>query len=96
VLKPDGTFRIDDVMPGQYQVATCIANPANPSGCFRSTPDFYLKSAQFDSTDVLNKPLQFTGAAPTPLDIVLSPKPGQIEGTEVNGKQQPARVLRSC
>jgi hypothetical protein len=89
-LKPDGTFLIDDVMPGQYKVGVCVAFVTNPSGCPRGTPDFYLKSAQFDSNDVLNEPLQFTGAAPTPLDIVLSPKPAEIEGTVMNGKQQPA------
>ncbi len=93
-LNPDGTFRIDDVMPGEYQVVTCIAMGTNSAGCIRSTPDFYLKSARFDSTDVLNKPLQFAGAAPTPLDIVLSPKPAQIDGTVMNGKQQPAANIQ--
>ena len=93
-LNPDGTFRIDDVMPGEYQVLTCIAMATNSAGCIRSTPDFYLKSARFDSTDVLNKALQFAGAAPTPLDIVLSPKPAQIDGTVMNGKQQPAANIQ--
>ncbi|PYS25244.1 MAG: hypothetical protein DMG11_23275, partial [Acidobacteria bacterium] len=93
-LNPDGTFRIDDVMPGEYQVVTCIAMVTNSAGCIRSTPDFYLKSARFDSTDVLNKPLQFAGATPTPLDIVLSPKPAQIDGTVLNGKQQPAANIQ--
>jgi hypothetical protein len=89
-LHADGTFTMNDVKPGQYQVMTCIALESNPAACARSTPDFYLKSAQFDSSDVMNKPLQFTGTVSTPLEIILSAKPGQVEGVVVNGKQQPA------
>jgi hypothetical protein len=84
-LNPDGTFRIDNVKPGQYQVMVCLTSP-----CARNTPDFYLKDARFDHTDVLNTPLQFTGIATTPLDIVLSRKPGRIDGVVVDGKGQPA------
>ena len=89
-LHSDGSFTMIDVKPGQYQVRTCIALEFNPAGCAWSTPEFYLKSARFDSGDVLNTPLQFTGAVSTPLEIALSPKPGQLEGVVVNDKQQPA------
>src|SRR5207237_8289488 len=70
-LNPDGTFRIDDVMPGEYQVVTCIAMATNSAGCIRSTPDFYLKSARFDSTDVLNKLRHFEAPPPRPLTLFL-------------------------
>jgi len=89
-LNPDGTFRLDNVKPGQYQVLVCMAAP-----CIRDTPDFYLKDARFDHTDVLNGPLQFAGIAPTPLDIMLSPKPGRIEGVVVNDKRQPVGGIRT-
>ena len=95
-LNPDGTFRIDNVKPGQYQVVFCMSFVSGPSSnCARNTPDFYLKEARFDHTDVLNRPLQFAGIAPTPLDIVLSPKPGRIEGVVVNDKRQPVAGIRT-
>lgn len=95
-LNPDGTFRIDNVKPGQYQVVFCMSFVSGPSSnCARNTPDFYLKDARFDHTDVLNRPLQFAGIAPTPLDIVLSPKPGRIEGVVVNDKRQPVAGIRT-
>jgi hypothetical protein len=89
-LNPDGTFRLDNVKSGQYQVLVCLATP-----CIRDTPDFYLKDARFDRTDVLNGLLQFSGIASTPLDIVLSPKPGRIEGVVVNDKQEPVGGIRT-
>ncbi len=95
-LNPDGTFRIDNVKPGQYQVLVCTAlAPSNQSSCARNTPDFYLKDARFEHTDVLNRPLQFAGIAPTPLDIVLSRKPGRIEGVVMNDKRQPVAGIRT-
>jgi hypothetical protein len=93
-LNPDGTFRIDNVRPGPYQVMVCLGFPGNSQNCARSTPDFYLKYAQFDRSDVLNTPLHFDGTIPTPLDIVLSPKPGQIEGTVMNEKQLPVAGIQ--
>ena len=44
---------------------------------------------------MLNRPLQFAGIAPTPLDIVLSPKPGRIEGVVVNDKREPVAGIRT-
>src|SRR5262249_39960054 len=61
VLNSDGTFREDNALPGQYRVSILLM-----------PPDFYVKEARFDQTDVLNKPLAFNGSVPTPLDIVLS------------------------
>ena len=45
--------------------------------------------------DMLNSPLQFAGIALTSLDIVLSRKPGQIEGVVVNDKRQPVAGIRT-
>jgi hypothetical protein len=32
IFEPDGTFRINDVLPGTYQFSIRITDPANPSG----------------------------------------------------------------
>ena len=88
----DGTFRIDNVVPGLYQVGVCLSLQ-NSESCARSTPDFYVKYAQFDRSDVLNTLLHFDGSVPTPLDIVLSPRPAQIEGTMIDEKQLPANGI---
>src|SRR5262245_27979966 len=82
-LKSDGTFREDNAMPGQYRISVLLI-----------PPDFYVKEALFDQTDVLNKPLIFNGSVPTPLDIVLSPKAGQVEVTVMNDKHEPARGVQ--
>jgi hypothetical protein len=42
-VNADGTFRIDNVKPGQYQVMVCMSLQNNEAGCARSTPDFYVK-----------------------------------------------------
>jgi hypothetical protein len=81
-LNADGTFREDNAMPGQYRISLLMP------------PDFYIKEARFDQTDVLNKPLAFNGSVPTPLDIVLSPKAGQIEGTVMNDRHEPASNIQ--
>ena len=93
-VNADGTFRIDGVTPGKYQVGVCMGNPSNPGGCFRETPDFYLKYAQFDRRDALNSPLEF-GGIPSQLDIVLSSKPSRIHGTVVNESQSPVAGVRA-
>ncbi len=81
-------------MPGQYQVIACLGGP-NSSACARSTPDFYLKYAQFDGQEVLNTPLQFLGTVGTALDIVLSPRPGRIQGTLLNEEDAPVAGVQA-
>jgi hypothetical protein len=82
-LNSDGTFREDNALPGQYRLSVVLM-PA----------DFYIKEARFDDTDVLNQPLAFNGSVSTPLDIVLSPKAGQLEGTVMNDKHDPASGIQ--
>ena len=78
-LNSDGTFREDNALPGLYRLSV-VAMP----------PDFYIKEARFDQNDVLNSPLAFNGSVRTALDIVISPRAGQIEGTIMNDKHEPA------
>jgi hypothetical protein len=59
---------VDNVMPGQYR-ANVAALP----------PDIYVKEIRFDQEDALNKPLMFSGSVSGPIDVVLSPKAGQIQ-----------------
>jgi len=80
----DGSFREDSVFPGEYRV-TVVPLP----------PGFYLKEVRFDQTDSLNKPLQFTGSVSTPLDVVISAKGAQIDGSVTNEKQEPARGIQA-
>jgi hypothetical protein len=82
-LNSDGTFREDNALPGQYRISVLVM-----------PPDFYIKEARFDQNDVLNKPLVFNGSVSTPLDVVLSPKAGQIEGTVMNDKHEPAAGIQ--
>jgi protocatechuate 3,4-dioxygenase beta subunit len=93
-INPDGTFSIDGVTPGKYQVGVCMGLQSNPGGCARETPDFYLKYAQFDRRDALNSPLEF-GGIPSQLDIVLSSKPSRIQGTVVNESQSAVAGVRA-
>src|SRR5207249_5724162 len=52
--KPDGTFNIDGVVPGDYRVT------AN-WGFGSSQMNLYLKEIRFGSTDVLNHSMEGTG-----------------------------------
>ena len=52
-------------------------------------PDLYVKEGRFNQADVLNKPLQFSGSASSPLEIVLSARAGQLEGTVTDDNRQP-------
>jgi hypothetical protein len=83
-VNDDGTFRLNNVMPGQYRV-TAVALPAG----------FYLKDARFDQNDVLSKPLQFSGPVSSTLDVLVSPKAGQLDGTVTNGRQEPAAGIQA-
>jgi Carboxypeptidase regulatory-like domain len=75
-INADGTFRVDNVMPDQYRVNVAFL-----------PPDVYVKEIRFDQEDVLNKPLLFSGSVSTPIDVVLSAKAGELQGTITNDKQ---------
>jgi hypothetical protein len=83
-LNRDGSFRIDSVKPGEYQLVVCLGMDTNDQGCVRSTPGFYLKYAAFGGSDALSAPIHFDGTVPQALDIVLSPKPARINGSVVS------------
>jgi hypothetical protein len=77
-VNTDGTFKIDNVSPGEYRVSAAALPPG-----------YYVKEARLDQTDVLDQPMRFSGTVSGPLDVVVSANGGQIEGTVLNDKQKP-------
>jgi len=73
VVKPDGTAVIENVVPGEYRVSM-IGLP----------PGMYVKSAVLDQVDVLQSGLSIAGPVGAPLDVVISPNSGEIDGIIVN------------
>ena len=70
----DGTFEIDDVAPGNYQVAVY-----SPSEKYR---DWYLKSLLFAGREVAD--IGFAASGETSLDVVVSAKGASIEGKVID------------
>jgi uncharacterized surface anchored protein len=75
----DGTFRMDNVAPGEYRLSLAPL-----------PPDVYVKQARFNQNDVLNKPMQFSISDSGMLEVVLSSRGGQLDGTVINERQQGA------
>jgi hypothetical protein len=76
-VKPDGTFKLEGVQPGDYRVAL------EGIGA-----DHYLKSARFARADVL-RGLSITGPVDSALEIILSASVGQVEGNVVDKDRKP-------
>jgi hypothetical protein len=74
----DGTFRLDRVLPGEYQ-ATVTA------------PGHYVKELRFENMDVLNSTFELAeGRSGAPaFDVVLSPNVAQIDGMVTDANNQP-------
>jgi hypothetical protein len=79
-VKEDGTFEIEDVAAGNYQVAVYA-----PSEKYR---DWYLKSLLFAGREVADT--GFAASGETSLDVVVSAKGASIEGKVVDGAGKPA------
>lgn len=74
----DGTFRIDNVWPGDYRVFVSGLPAA-----------FYVKEARLGDEDVLNGPLRSVGPDSRVLDILISHNVGIIEGVVADAAGQP-------
>ena len=83
-LNTDGTFKVDNVSPGEYRVSVTALPPG-----------YYVKEARLDQTDVLDQPMRFSGTVSGPLEVVVSANGGQIEGTVVNDKQKPVPGIQA-
>lgn len=65
----DGTFHMEQINPDVYDVSV------------RGLPQgFYIKSIKSGDTDVLANGLDLVNGAPGDVDVVLSPKAGQVTG----------------
>jgi protocatechuate 3,4-dioxygenase beta subunit len=79
-IKPDGTFTLENVAPGEYRLSV-----------FGLEGGLHLKSARYGDREVLDAGLDlskgFTGAF---LDVAVAANGGQIEGTVADSQQKPA------
>jgi hypothetical protein len=78
-VNPDGTFRFDSVLPGEYQLW----------GWFRT--NLYIKEAHFGAVDLLKNSFRFTGQETGMLDIVISPNLASLEGAVTDDRLAGAR-----
>jgi hypothetical protein len=74
----DGTFRLNNVAPGEYRVQ--VQMPANA----------YVKSALLNGVDVLDSPLVIAGTAAGNMEVVVSSESGKVEGSLVDERSDPA------
>jgi hypothetical protein len=81
-ISPDGTFRLNSVMPGDYRVEMLPLNPA------------FLKDVRFDGADALNTPIRFSGMTNNGLDVVLAVGGGRVEGTVTDARSQALPSVR--
>jgi len=79
----DGTFRIDNLWQGEYRL-TISGLPAG----------YYVKEARLGELDLLNGRFRYTATETGVLDVVISPRTGQIEGTVVASQGQPVAGAR--
>jgi hypothetical protein len=83
-LKADGTFRIDNLFPGQYDVWVSGLQPSS-----------YIKEARLGVVDVLTESLQIDGPESRTLEILLSLNVGAMDGTATDqfGSVPGAQIL---
>jgi hypothetical protein len=79
----DGSFKLENVAQGDYRVNV----PFVP-------PGMYLKEARVGQTDVLNG-FSITGPLQGPLEILISPNAGQIDGAIVDKDQHPVPGIQA-
>jgi hypothetical protein len=78
-VKDDGSFEMENVSADNYRV-----------NVYGLPSPFYVKSIRMGDADGLETGLDLSRGAGDPLDILLSPNGGQVEGTVADAKQQPA------
>jgi hypothetical protein len=74
-IAADGTFRVNGVTPGEYQLKVTSARGTG-----------YVKSARFGAADALNPPFNIAG--PGELEIVISTNAGAVEASVVDGARK--------
>jgi len=82
--RADGGFTIAGVSPGEFLIGPITGLPSG----------VYIKEARFGPADVLSQPLRFSGAPGTGLEIVLSSRASQLDGTVMDARSNPAAGAR--
>ena len=80
-VKENGSFEMENLSADNYRV-----------NVFGLPPPFYVKSIRMRDADVMEAGLDLSRGGGAPVEILLSPNGGQVEGTVVDAKQQPASV----
>jgi hypothetical protein len=78
----EGTSVLNGVNVGEYKIFLL------------PMPDLYIKAVTFDQIDAINRPFQVTNSTTATLNVVVSAKPGQVEGNLVDAASQPVRGNR--
>lgn len=96
-INSDGTFMIENVLPGEYratvpsailQVAPNVAGGV-PAGLPAPPPvNFYLKEARLGTTDLLTETLAVSGPVSGEMQIVLGTDSGTLTGTVTDARSQ--------
>ena len=75
--KPDGSFSIGSVPPGDFRVILR-----------QLPPNRYIQSMRMGNADVLSNGLQITGPPDSMLEIVIGTRAGRIDGSVVNSRNE--------
>jgi hypothetical protein len=78
----DGTFRLNNVTPGEYRVEAPIGNTA------------FLKEVRFEGADALNTPLRFSGSTTSGLEVVIAAGGGRITGVVTDARSERVAATR--
>jgi hypothetical protein len=77
-VKDDGTFTLTRISPDHYDVTVMGLGDS-----------YYVKSVRAGEVDVLTAGMNLNQGPAGPLDILISPNAGRVEGQVQNDKQQP-------
>lgn len=86
-VNADGTFVIQNVLPGEYQLTVPNLGPS-PTG-INAGQQLYLKDARFGTIDVLTGTLSVAGPVSDQLQVVLAADASKLTGTVADSRQQP-------
>jgi beta-lactamase regulating signal transducer with metallopeptidase domain len=83
-IAADGTFHFAGITPGEYRF-----------GMLPSPAMYYIKEARYRGEDALNKPIVVERSGSDTLDVILSSRVAQIDGTITDSKSQPVRDIQA-
>jgi len=82
-VNADGTFRLNNVVPGDYRIEV-----------FPPIGNLFLKEVRFEGADALNTPLRYSGASNAGLDVTIATGGGRIDGILSDARSQPVPSTR--